>query len=295
MKLGNYLIVSLPDFARHFTAAAFWENRKQFVRDMHPDKVYYWNEDLKQAYFDVARWIKGGNAASGAERKAGIEALERLAGQTVGIEQFNGFDDAIDFSSPIISVRAGRSLSLPEYVPGTSQSVNLRLHKIEVYGQSFKPSVISIGGDSVILRAGEFVYVTALDDKFIEFLPTHLHNDKFDMYLGSDPGAFSSTLYVRNLNSDNQFVYRDVFSFALTDDGYVFVDKDNKLVIESVHIYDYMPLFNEDSNIFYVKSDRNNCIVLHRDGTLISLREKAFKYQVIRADINSDKIRYITV
>ena len=49
MKLRNTLIVTLPDFAKHFNFPEFWENRKQFVRDMHPDKVYYWNEALKNA------------------------------------------------------------------------------------------------------------------------------------------------------------------------------------------------------------------------------------------------------
>lgn len=45
MKLNNTLIVTLPDFARHFNFAEFWEKRIQFVRDMHPQKVYYWNEE----------------------------------------------------------------------------------------------------------------------------------------------------------------------------------------------------------------------------------------------------------
>ncbi len=39
MKYGKYLIVTLPDFRRHFDFKQFYKNRDQFVSDMHPDKV----------------------------------------------------------------------------------------------------------------------------------------------------------------------------------------------------------------------------------------------------------------
>ena len=49
MKLNNILIVTLSDFARHFTFPAFWTNRQQFVRDLCPEKVYYLNHEHKLA------------------------------------------------------------------------------------------------------------------------------------------------------------------------------------------------------------------------------------------------------
>ena len=63
MKLKNNLIVTLPDFAKHFDYNEFWENRRQFIRDMHPSKVYYWNNELINAYDNIVLWINGGERA----------------------------------------------------------------------------------------------------------------------------------------------------------------------------------------------------------------------------------------
>mgnify|MGYP000677306553 CR=1 FL=1 len=62
MKLNNILIVTLSDFARHFTFPAFWTNRQQFVRDLCPEKVYYLNHEQEQAYAEISKWIQEGEA-----------------------------------------------------------------------------------------------------------------------------------------------------------------------------------------------------------------------------------------
>lgn len=58
MKLNNHLIVTIPDFIRNFSFNEFWVNRRQFIRDMQPDKVYYWNKSLEDAYYNIKKWIE---------------------------------------------------------------------------------------------------------------------------------------------------------------------------------------------------------------------------------------------
>lgn len=288
MKLGKYLIVTVSDFARHFTFQDFWENRKQFVRDMHPDKVYYWSEELKQAYFDVADWINGGDNMSEAMKHKAINSLEKLSGREIDMHQLDYSDKNFEYSSPIIHIKAGQTIDLPEYKSGVSQEVNLSYHKIEVYGKSLRPAIIRIGKNSISLSAGEFIYVTAQNDLFIEFMPLHLQNDKYDMYLGADVGIFLPILYVRDLETDNLFIYKNVVSFALTMDGYVYVDENKKLVVESIQVYNYRASFDEGKDIFYVKSNMKDCIILHNDGMLENLRTGDIEYRIISVAIDSD-------
>ena len=197
MKLKNNLIVTLPDFAKHFDYNEFWENRRQFIRDMHPSKVYYWNNELINAYDNIVLWINGGERAEESIIKNGIHALEILISRPIGKDEIEDHKSLPDLSSQIIRVQAGTRLDLPSYTNETFDSINLRYHKIEVYGHSNKPAVITIGTkDSITLYAAEFTYVTEAENLFIEFLPTHIQNNIYDLSLVSEEGNFLSSLNI---------------------------------------------------------------------------------------------------
>lgn len=290
MKFGNYLIVTLPDFARYFTLQDFWENRKQFVRDMHPDKVYYWNKALEQAYFDVVAWIANEGPVSDSVKSTGIKALEKLTGREIDKNQFLEFETSLDFVSPVICVQAGQSVDLPEYKSGTKRTINLRWSKIEVHGKSVLPSVIRIGKRSVTLHTGEFVYATALDNQFIEFMPIHLQNTKCDMSLVSQDGESESDMIVRDLLSGWERTYKGVKTFAVVEDGYIYVDAKGQLMIMgNMDILNYKSFLRHSSDIHYVKACGKEVIVLYRDGTLKSTMSSVDIHNVISAEISQGK------
>lgn len=271
MKLKNNLIVTLPDFAKHFDYTEFWENRRQFVRDMHPSKVYYWNNELLNAYKNIALWINEGESAEESTRNNGIHALEILINRTIEKNEIEDHKSIPDLSSQIIRVQAGTRLDLPSYTNETFNTINLRYHKIEVYGNSNRPASITIGAkDSITLRATEFAYVTEVENLFIEFLPRHLQNNLYDLSLISDEGNFFSSLNVRNLFSARQISLKDVISFALTDDGYIYIDSQGNPIIMSESINALRFLLEHNGKAFYVKAKENHAIILYQDGTLKS-------------------------
>ena len=288
MKLQNSLIVTLPDFAKHFEYAEFWENRAQFVRDMHPSKVYYWNEELKLAYATVADWIRqSGRGDAGPLNTSGIQALELLIGRKINDTEINGVAGKVDLSAPIIRVRAGITLALPGYNKDTaSGEINLCYHKIEVCGHSEKPAVIKISETaSQELHTGDFVYVTENNGRFIEFLPVHLHNEIYNLSLMAQEGVFAPTLQVRALFSGRQMIYENVVSFALTEDGYIFINSRNKPVIMSNRIAAIRFMLAHDGDAFYVKARGSDVVVLYKDGTLKSTKEFDVTDQVVCAGV----------
>ena len=286
MKLKNNLIVTLPDFAKYFDYNEFWENRRQFIRDMHPSKVYYWNNELLNAYDNIVLWINGGERAEESIIKNGIRALEILISRPIGKDEIEEHKSFPDLSSQIIRVQAGTRLDLPSYTNETFDSINLRYHKIEVYGNSNKPAVITIGTkDSVTLYATEITYVTEVENLFIEFLPTHIQNNIYDLSLVSEEGHFFSSLNVRNLFSAKQISYKDVISFALTGDGYIFIDSQGKPIIMSNSINQLKFMLKYNVNAFYVKANENHAVILYKDGTLKSTSGNIITNKVVYADI----------
>lgn len=288
MKLQNSLIVTLPDFAKHFEYAEFWENRAQFVRDMHPSKVYYWNEELKSAYATVAEWIRqsAGADTSSVSDAVGIRALEFLIGRKIDESEVNRAVGKVDLTAPIIRVQAGTTLALPGYDKDTaSGEIHLCYHKIEVCGYSEKSAVIKIGGSSQEIHAGDFVYVTETNGFFIEFLPVHLHNEIYNLNLTAQEGVFAPTLQVRALFSGRQMTYENVISFALAEDGYIFIDPRSKPVIMSSRIAAMRFMLEGDGDAFYVKARGSDVVVLYKDGTLRSTKEFDVAGKVVCADV----------
>lgn len=273
MKLKNNLIVTLLDFAKYFDYNEFWENRRQFVRDMHPSKVYYWNNELLKAYDDIVLWVNGGENVEETIIKSGISALEILIHRHIEKKEIGDYKNQPDLSSPIIRVQAGTRLDLPFYTNETFDSINLRYHKIEVYGNSNKPAIITIGSkDSITLYATEFTYVTEVENLFIEFLPTHIQNNIYDLSLVSEEGNFFSLLNVRTIFSGKQTAYKGVISFAVTDDGYIYIDTHGKPRIMSNRIMPLKFIFGHNEEAFYVKAKGNEAMILYKDGILKSTR-----------------------
>lgn len=294
MKLNNTLIVTLPDFARHFTFAEFWANRRQFVRDMHPSRVYYWSNELAEAYAVVAAWIEKGEEATDEDCEAGCKALEMLVGKPINVNDIN-FSETPDLAAPVIRIQAGKTLDLPAYKRGGA-SLCLRHHKIEVYGKNGTTAVISIGGrQSTHIAAGGFAYVTEAEGcGFIEFLPTHLQNDIYELTAISQEGELGCSLVVEDMNTMQQKEVRNVVSFALADDGYVYITDDGKFITMSKFITGVRFLLEHDSAAFYVKSEGNEMAVLYADGTLKSPRRVKGEVDVISMRFDEKgKLHYV--
>lgn len=271
MKLRNNLIVTLPDFAKYFDYNEFWENRRQFVRDMHPSKVYYWNNELIKAYEDIVLWVNGGENVEETIFKSGISALEVLINRPISKEELEDYSSQPDLSSPIIRVQAGTILELPHYTNETFDVINLRHHKIEVYGHSNKPAIIKIGSKvTKTLYATEFIYVTGVENLFVEFLPTSIQNNIYDLSLVSEEGVFFSTLNIKTPFSEKLTSYKGVISFAVTDDGFIFIDSQGKPIImsNSINELNFMLRYNERA--FYVKAKGTQAVILYEDGTVKS-------------------------
>lgn len=287
MKLKNNLIVTLPDFAKHFDYNEFWENRRQFIRDMHPSKVYYWNNELLNAYDNIVLWINGGESVEESIIKKGIHALEILINRPIGQGEIEDHNSLPDLSSQIIRVQAGTRLDLPSYSNETFDTINLRYHKLEVYGISNKPAVITIGTDSITLYATEFAYVTEVENLFIEFLPTRIQNNIYDLSLISEEGNFFSLLNVRTIFSGKQTAYKGVISFAVTDDGYIYIDTHGKPRIMSNRIIPLKFISRHNEEAFYVKAKGNEAMILYKDGILKSTRMET-NSKVIRASFDAE-------
>lgn len=200
MILNNTIIITLQDFQRHFDFPQFWAKRIHFVRDMHPDNIYYYDPDQVKAYNNVCSWIKleESYSTSEAQRISGLHALSILAGKEVTQKDLSTVLVTLNFEQDIISVPAGKSINLPGKLAEESDtpSEEERLHKIEVFGDGDIVNVL-IGGNCVMrLMPGDFVYVTEINGQFLRILPNKLVKGTTTMELRNCPGQFGSTLHL---------------------------------------------------------------------------------------------------
>ncbi|WP_294611105.1 hypothetical protein [uncultured Bacteroides sp.] len=208
MKLNKKTIVTLTDFRRYFDLEQFWDNRRQFVRDMHPDKVYYWKDKDKECFQIVKTWIEMENSGNSNSdiRKNGLESLSTLTGKNITEEKFFMALGASDLNADIIYVQSGSSLKLPgkkvmteEEAIKYSKSLGKpeRLHKIEIKGDEEEAATIFINGIEVYkLPYGECVYITEVEGQYIRALPMKLEKGNLRLKLINKPGKFSSTLHL---------------------------------------------------------------------------------------------------
>lgn len=275
MKLNDRIIVTLSDLARHFNYAEFRANARSFIRDMHPDRVYYWSDELRRAYHEVAAWLQGG------DRQAGLAALEMLLGRPLVPEEISDSATGPDLTARIIRVRSGATLVLPALRP---ERVDLCVHKIEAVGPGDAPVVVALGADCRRLLPSEFVYVTESDGAFIEFLPAQLENDTFALSLSSSEGRFMADLLIRTKYSGLESRVADVFSFALAEDGPVYIDSRGMPVYVSPTVAALKFLLRHDAHAVCVKACGAHAVILYADGVMKNTHGETSD-GMLRADI----------
>lgn len=205
MKLNGTIILSLIDFKREFNFDNFWNVRKHFVRDMHPDKVYYWNEKDKERYYAVCKWIESESSESVEPyiRENGLQALSLLVDKEITQECYQKALGVTDYTQNIIIARNG-NLKLPGKVLSSEEAIQYskdtnqkeRLHKIEVEDGDESSARIFIDGTEVYtLPFGECVYVTEIDGRFLRVLPIKLESGNIRAYLNNVPFEFESILH----------------------------------------------------------------------------------------------------
>lgn len=176
----------------------------------------------------------------------------------------------IDFSSDIIHIPAGRTIELPAVAPEEVNCIHIVLKKIEIEENGSNPAAVYIGTNKVgSYRPGSFFYVTSIDDKFIEALPSEIENNGCKAWLVSEAGNFEADLFVKDARGDEHIV-DNVKSFTVTDDGCTYVGPDGKLVSFVPYIdLDDLQSFNK---ILLIKSCHGSYYTLSNDG---ELRESA--------------------
>lgn len=290
MKLKNHLIVTIPDFARHFSFNEFWAKRNQFVRDLSPDKVYYWDSKLIDAYNNIKTWVNTCNPSELMQAK-GIEALEQLLGYTLDRSIINESNLEIDITQPIIKIETRPCIQLPELKIKDIADIDLSLHKIEFYGQYQSESKLYIGTRYCgTYHTGDFVYVTELNGGCVDILPTRVKSNNLELNLISKEGAYFSSLVVQNLLTNTQKVFEGVISFAILNDGYIFIDKSMKPIIMSPSTPQFM--LKHIGDALYVVANNDLSAILYKDGTLKTTDDIQSKNNVYSMNINNNKLNY---
>lgn len=294
MKLQNHLITTIPEFVKYFNYSEFWLNRAQFVRDMSPSKVYYWEDGLKESYDNIKKWIETEAPAPAEVQKRGIESLEYILGSKIEMSDTQLSSSCVDFSKSIIRVEIGQNVVLPEYTGGASYPFSINIHKIEFFGPHKRKSELYIGNKHIgSYYGGDFVYVTELNEQCIEILPNHQLSDNNEMTLIGKEGEFFSTLLVRDIISGNTHEFNQVISFAAIGDGYIFIDSIGKPIymMTNMSTAQFMLKHNE-SGALYVKAIDNVILILYRDGVLRSTTNIQQINNVYFANIRNKTIVY---
>lgn len=289
MKLNDRLIVTIPDFARNFNFIEFYGKRKQFVRDMNPEKVYYWNESLKDAFREIQQWIEGENEPNG--RTKGLAALNTLLDGCLDMEEATSILDNGHSSihSKIINVLAGKDIRFQQYSSEDyDEPIQIELHKLEITGKSSLPANIYIGDNMCgTLKEGETAYITEINGKCIELLANHLCNESWDMKLLNKAGGFFSSLIIRNIETAENEVIDDVTSFAVLSNGYIYIDDRYKPVLYTDKSIPQFML-QQKGKALYVKTINDDALVLYSDGTLRSTKEIQPRLGIRKACFNSE-------
>ncbi len=206
MKLNGIIITSLVELRREFQFGAFWQARMQFIRDMHPDKVYYWKDKDRENYKKVCNWILEENEnIDDNKRVEGLKALSDLIGHgDIPKSEYINILGISDFSQDIIVVK-NDTLKLPGKIMTQEVAIQYckennkheRLHKIELGKEMDMPATIHINGIEVYtLPVDECVYVTEIDGQFTRILPSKIElGDRF-FFLVNKANQFMSDLSI---------------------------------------------------------------------------------------------------
>ena len=282
MKLNDHIIITLSDFSRYFDPDAFWANRYAFIRDMKPEKVYYYQDkDQINAYEKVCKWIEAEkNRTSNNEiRKDALSGLQMLTDNKINSLDFSYCDKTHKIEmSDIIKVNAPTPIYLEKYEnPLNGELKPINLHKIVINGVDGQKSKIYIGKSCVgTFNKGEIVYVTESNGKFIEVLPNRLSNKFFDAELFGKPDNFRSILKIKEVKSGEVRFEKDVVSFALVEDGYIYVDNRGMIVGYNVPDEQLYRIKDDKEKVVALNYNNGVCKALYENGILMSsdLREE---------------------
>lgn len=235
MKLGKYLIVSLVDFRRYFSWKEFFANKIQFVQDMNPEKIYYWNNEQKKAYAIICEWIntnKSNNISNIPEEI--LTEFRTLLGENFKYPDIQGREE-YDLHQEIINLRRNDDIDLPRMSEEDAVNINedlcIKLHKIKANNDTKGKSSVSIGGElKCELEAGEIVYVTELNGKFIDIIDTQAENEFLFGILIDSPNEFGSILVITDKRTGIKQMVNNVISFTLVDNGYIYITTKGKLI-----------------------------------------------------------------
>lgn len=277
MKLGKYLIVSLVDFRRHYDFKLFYQSRDEFVRDMHPDKIFYWDDKLIEAYQQICRWIQSKeNPTMRQIPDYAVRALQTYVGKADVTAPTENVD--IDLSQKVIHLPADYELNLPafnfDHKPAT---IKINLHKIVADKKSVDASSVRIGDEIVELAPGAVVYATECNGQFIQFLTNRLSNDKISAELINKDDSFGSILVIEDLKTGQKTTTNNIVAFAIMKDTAITIDSEaicdfgeisflmdvdaiseTNWSIEPVNIITNVPAYTQDSVIG----------ILYSNGTL---------------------------
>jgi len=270
MRYGKYLIVTLPDFRRHFDFRQFLKNRREFVRDMHPDKVYYWGDSrLMDAYHVISRWIVS-NPRIDSDNIPGyiLETLKYLVGKDFRAEATgNSQMRNVNFADDIINLSAGQDLLLPVYddFPNEDKPA-INLHRIAVEGEDDDASsVVRIGEEWREVHCGDALYVTECGGRFIDFSSNHAENEFLTGRLIEIPGRFGSLLVIADKAGVSKLEIDGVLGFVLSGKGYIYVNESGKLISIDNDI-PMMLLRMKELQAVQIKSEPETVKVLYSNG-----------------------------
>lgn len=240
MKLNNTIILTLQDFRRQFDFSQFWARRKQFVRDMHPDKVFYGIDSDIELYDAVCKWIylEDCNGVTESQRNNGIAALRCLSCHEITDLDLRAGFNSLDYTSDIIYVTSGTDkITLPTSaeLSNTKRKSEERLHKIEITGRHEGETAVFIGCDIVAkLKAGDCIYVTEINNMFIRALPNKGSKGCCHLSLENIPGHFTSNLHaiISGFGTESELI-ENVTQFRFFN-GYFEHSNDNYLKYDTI-------------------------------------------------------------
>lgn len=219
MILNNTIILTIEDFRRQFEFSQFWAKRKHFVRDMHPQKIYYCNSDQEKDYWLVKDWLETeGTNISKEKREIGISALARLADREITQKELTSVLVTVDFNDDVIIVKSGKTINLPgSLVDQDYPHSNLeKLHKFEAIGDGGDVKIMIGGSHPYTLSCNECVYITEIGGAFMRVLPTSCFKGATNLKIINIPGQFCSKLEITKYNMGKHVSVKDnVTQFSL--------------------------------------------------------------------------------
>lgn len=282
MKYGNYLIVTLLDFRRHFDFTQFFKNKRQFVSDMHPDKVYYWGDgNLIKAYHTISNWILNDSGIANDNIPAEVlNALQTLTDRPISITGLKA--DEMILKEDVITLSPGQNVVFPLYENAeVPEEIDIHLHKIVMSGDSEMPSVVSAGNESRELHYGDVLFLTECEGKFIDFTPTFEENEFLTGQLIESPDQFGSLLVIADKKNGTKQTINGVVSFILVDNGYIYINERGALITIDNNVPMMLLRINELKAV-QIKRKENSISVLYHNGICKSTTSMTPAQKVIK-------------